>query len=340
MKHSLDAAAISPTRGGTTPYYVMELMMQRHAYAAIFLWVVLFGGLSALLVRSDDLQYDCFSFCDTGVVQSCSGILHTANSTDVSWRSSPSHCLQAPINASAIPFLWSSQGPFSSSAGAAASSLLTLDAIPDMSSTGRRIGRFVLRFDLSEYTTGSVSSGSPMNPKVRCVKVLNVSTDEHSGAVTTTVLPTPLILGTMSFDNILVDVLVPGGSAAIVLELPIGYRFPEGTQQLVIEFPGGPPLVPLVGNATVNTSSVQLTFATSSPTYLMYEVLARYVLLGTTCVLVLLVLCLHALADTTVYEVFHPSVPTFAGWLACFSAVSCVTENESLLRAYQPLQVG
>jgi hypothetical protein len=323
---------------GTSPYYLIELLTQRGSSWLILLWVASFVAFSALLSFSDHLQYDCFSFCDTRATQSCSLLLQTANATDISWRAAPSECLasvQLPaveenttnIDAVVPPFLWSSQGSFSLPPAAPAA----LDVIPEMTSTARRIGRFILRFDLSEYSVDPLITST--RPMLHCVRRVEDRAVADGGPTTVlSVLPTPVLLSTIMFDNILMDVLVPGGSAAVVFELPIGYRFPAGTQQLVLEFPGGPPLVPRP-NATA-ARPLQLTLASSSPTYLMYEVLLRYVLLGATCGLVVVVLCLHALADTAVYDVFHPSVPSFDGWLACFAAVSFVTETESLRAAW------
>ncbi|CUG92753.1 membrane-bound triacylglycerol lipase, putative [Bodo saltans] len=310
---------------GTSPFYMIELLRSHHVWALWLFWASCFGAFSYLLFHSDDMQYHCYSFCNTTSLRPCS-LLSASNGSDISWNSMGSNCFNPSESAN-----WTSAGSVTMSSS---SSIQAVDVVPDMRAVGRRYSRFVLRFLDGEYTyvSSSLFANTSFAPRVKSLVVAQIDASSSVGDELVP-LATPVVLESKAFSNIFTS-----GDSDIVFELPIGYRFPEGTQQLVIEFPGGPPLVPLVGNATVNTSSVQLTFATSSPTYLMYEVLARYVLLGATCVVVLLVLCLHALADTAVYDVFHPSVPSFDRWLACFSAVSFVTERESLLWDVWPRQ--
>ncbi len=125
---------------GTSPYYLVELLQRRHSIALGAFWIVAFCAFSLLLARSNEMQYDCYSFCDTVVGRSCS-LLHSSNGSDVSWRSTASSCFDP-----AATNLWSSQGSIS-----LVSPISAQDLIPDMSSRGRRFNRLILRFGSEDY---------------------------------------------------------------------------------------------------------------------------------------------------------------------------------------------
>lgn len=294
---------------GTSPYYLVELLKHRHSMALGFCWFVSFGVFCALLAQSNEMQYDCYSFCDTVVGRSCS-LLHSSNGSDVSWRAAASSCFN-PVTTN----MWSSQGSISLVPPVSAQ-----DVIPDMSSRGRRFNRLILRFGSDDYRV------SPLGLVPQVLSMRRVD----GGAV----LPAPVVLGSVTPERVFdLELSSQDGNAAIIFDLPIGYVFPPGTQQMALFFANGSPLIPLWNSSAsgMTHGPVQLTFASSSPAYVFTEAIIRYVLLVCSAVVAAVVLCLHALADTDVYPVQDPTVPCPSRWnpLSWLRVVRRVWRSES-----------
>ncbi|CUF78621.1 transmembrane protein, putative, partial [Bodo saltans] len=302
--------SISTYAKGTSPYYVTELMRFRHSCLLGLFWLLSFLGFVLLLVWSNEMQYESFSFCDTPVTRSCS-LLSSMNASDLSWVDAASSCFDAGFSAE-----WYSGGGFSTTMH-----VFGKDAIPTMSSPLRRHSRFVLRFITTDYTIVEDSLFSATNgPQVQSLVRVSEDGVVLMPAVTLDILPITNVF-TLNF-------AAGSQNGAIIFELPTGYRFPEGTQQLALIFPGGPPLAPLYSIGDAGRGPVQLTFATSTPAYIIADTILRYVLIVANLGVVVLVFCLHALADTNVYPINDPTVPSGEAWFAWIRSVRCVMQRE------------
>jgi hypothetical protein len=291
----------------------VELYRRKNAVWLALLWLLVGVFFTVLLANSNEMQYDCFSFCDTVTDRSCS-LLHATNGSDVSWRSSASACFDPSTSAA-----WGSEGSFS----VVPPLINAVDVIPDMTSFGRRYNRFILRFLSTDY----VIDPSRMTPQIQCLKL--VDTAAHA------VLATPQLLGVITprivFD---LELSSQSGNAALIIELPVGRTFPEGTQQVVLSFPLGAPLTRLnaSGASLQENRPVQLTFASSTPAYTFADMVTRYVLLVVAALVTLYVLCLHALGDPVVYAARDPSVPSPASIVSVCNPIFAVTVVGYVLR--------
>jgi hypothetical protein len=296
-----------PLSGGTSPYYAIELLQGRHSRYLAFLWFLLLCAFSVFIYESNEMQYDCFSFCDTSSTRSCS-LLHSSNGSDVSWRTAASSCFDAGANS------WPSQSSTNTTAP-------PTDVIPGMRSSGRRLGRLVLRYGIGDYSFVPAHLFGPDNrPQLMSLQL------SQDGVV---LLPEPIVLEALTLTSVYnLQLSSESENAAIIFELPIGHVFPAGTQQLELFFPAGAPLVSYGADA----GPVQLTFATTNPFYVFSEALARYVLIIASFVLLLVAMCRHALADTTVYPLFDASIPADGSdWFGWVAVLRCAMRTESVV---------